>query len=431
MKIILVLFSLFLSLLIVSCSNDNTITPSDNSSGNITLAFDKTTIPPNVAYIKVLLTKAGHTPVTGTMDLTSDSTAELTLSNLIVGEWLLKVAAFGSANDTLYIGETNVNIIENYTSVVNLTLNPVPAGSGYGHVKIYVRWAGQQIPPITDWQDYGLIMSGGLYGQTNGVHDACVRYENGVYKMWYSGINNSAVGHIFYATSIDGINWVKRTEPILSPTFNTWFSHAISTPKVIKVDNVYRMYFAGFENQNSTWNIGIASSMDGINWEVTSTPIMYGTYGDKFQLIPGDVVYQNNKYYLYYLGRSPEGMGWKQKIYLATSTDGFNFSINNTPIISATYGWESNYIFQPTVIYDVDKFKMVYVDYENTKCLGYAESIDGITWEKSPEPIFNAYHLKNHWATNIFTVNFRNIEGQYKIFYANNLYKMGLLNKQL
>ncbi|MGE5437425.1 MAG: hypothetical protein ACM3O3_09390 [Syntrophothermus sp.] len=411
-----------LSLIVVSCSNDNVVSPTENSTGSISLIFDKTTIPSDVTHVKLNLVREGYNTIQRIMDLTSDTTAELNINKIEVGTWFLKVAAFGEQNDTLYYGETQVIITESNTTIVNLRLNPVDHGK-YGNIKIFVTWGTFPIPTC-HWVDCGPIMGGGLPGQANGVFDPNIIYEDGIYKMWYAGINNSAKCFIFYATSTDGINWEKKYEPILTPNINiNWASYSVNTPKVIKVNGTYKMYFTGWADPSGHWNIGLATSSDGINWTMNTTPVLQGTSGDKYQLVPGDIVMYNGKYYLYYMGRNFPSM----KIYLATSTDGINFTTNNTPVITPTYSWEGNSIYQPTLIYDECKFKMVYIDYDNTENLGYAESIDGINWEKQENPIFNTYDFKNHWASDVFDINFRKINNEYKIWYGSESYRIGLL----
>jgi len=66
------------------------------------------------------------------------------------------------------------------------------------------------------------------------------------YEMWYEGINtstgNAAVG---YATSQDGINWIKdANNPVLTGVPGSWAS-ALGGTSVIKDGNVYRMWVGG------------------------------------------------------------------------------------------------------------------------------------------------------------------------------------------
>ncbi|MCZ6704098.1 MAG: T9SS type A sorting domain-containing protein, partial [Ignavibacteria bacterium] len=66
------------------------------------------------------------------------------------------------------------------------------------------------------------------------------------YEMWYEGIrtatDNAAVG---YATSIDGVNWIKdNNNPILTGVTGSWAS-ALGVTSVIKDGDLYRMWLSG------------------------------------------------------------------------------------------------------------------------------------------------------------------------------------------
>ena len=43
---------------------------------------------------------------------------------------------------------------------------------------------------------------------------------------------------------------------------------------LIKVEDEYRLYFAGFTNDEAVGQIGLATSADGITWEVMDEPIL-------------------------------------------------------------------------------------------------------------------------------------------------------------
>ncbi len=66
------------------------------------------------------------------------------------------------------------------------------------------------------------------------------------YEMWYEGINtptgNAAIG---YATSQDGINWIKDAgNPIFKGISGSWAS-SLGATSIIKDDDLYRMWVSG------------------------------------------------------------------------------------------------------------------------------------------------------------------------------------------
>jgi len=93
--------------------------------------------------------------------------------------------------------------------------------------------------------------------------------------MWFGGVDNSGIARIGYATSPDGINWMKYDDPATTspmyiesdpvlPTGSSWESTFVSYPYVMKEKNVYKMWYTGCNP--STCGIGYAESSDGINW---------------------------------------------------------------------------------------------------------------------------------------------------------------------
>lgn len=123
----------------------------------------------------------------------------------------------------------------------------------------------------TNWTKYAgnpVLIEGtsGTWGNT-GVSWPNVIKDNDTLKMWYSGrdgnYNWTGIG---YATSVNGINWVKDVNsPVMSMgPVGTWDAVIVSGCCVRKDGNQYQMWYSGRDTAN--WRIGYATSTDGINW---------------------------------------------------------------------------------------------------------------------------------------------------------------------
>ncbi len=126
---------------------------------------------------KSLSNQKNHQPITGNLNLPSDSTADLLLENIDAGEWQLKVDAEDDSGLVLYTGETEVQIFAGFTSQVYLTLNPT--GSGTGSIYINVTWGG---PTNLTWVDYHnnpLISKSGNYYDNMAVAQPVVLFDGG------------------------------------------------------------------------------------------------------------------------------------------------------------------------------------------------------------------------------------------------------------
>lgn len=69
--------------------------------------------------------------------------------------------------------------------------------------------------------------------------------------------------HIKYAESEDGINW--KRDGKIAIDYKDKYEYAISVPRVIKENNIYKMWFSSRATKDiSTYRIRYAESTDGI-----------------------------------------------------------------------------------------------------------------------------------------------------------------------
>ena len=397
MRKIFILCSLLSLLLVLSCTTDP-VSNEPKEAGKILLKIDKQNAPESVVFVKAYLTRENHQPITGTLNLQSDSTADLLLENIDAGEWQLKVDAEDDSGLVLYTGETEVQIFAGFTSQVYLTLNPT--GSGTGSIYINVTWGG---PTNLTWVDYHnnpLISKSGNYYDNMAVAQPVVLFDGGIFKMWYHGLgrigNDPWKVHVLYCESVDGIIWTKYPNPVIYPGgYNSWDSKAVSPGAVIKENGIYKMYYCGYADEYDSWHVGYATSVDGINWTKYPQPIITGTYGWEHQLIPFSIIKLNNQYYLYFTGRNHPN----NRIGLAVSQDGINWTkYSGNPILINDQSWEISGVAEGTILNDNGILKMYYMN-SNATGFGIATSTNGINWTKSNlNPFFTTSSTYNNWA---------------------------------
>ena len=181
-----------------------------------------------------------------------------------------------------------------------------------------------------------------------------VLYEDGVYKMWYTrdGIAGTAGANqqIGYATSPDGINWTKYSgNPVLSPSPGLWDGFQVNGGRVVHVGSSYVMYYEGEQSQSSSYAIGVATSKDGVHWTKTGKATIQSHGWDKFQVI-GGVAYLNGSYVALYAG----GNGTTtNSIGIASSVDGVNWTpFTSNPIITPAgpKSWDSFLVESPMLL---------------------------------------------------------------------------------
>lgn len=430
-----ILFFLVLTVLFYGCSKDNPVTPPQNSSntGKVLLKIDRENAPSNVAIVTATLSRENFSSITASLNLLSDTTADLTLQSIPIGIWTLKVEAFDTAGVVKYSGQTDVTILEGMITQVSLTL--LPTSTGLGSIYIIVNWGN------SSWTDHqgNPILS---YLNNNydylGIAQPQVIYDGSKYRMYYVGVVASARKFVLYAESNDGISWFRPfNTPVLSPgNIGTWDELAVHPGAVIKDGSLYRMYYSGWSDAYGRWDIGLATSLDGITFTKHPTPVIYGTGVDwEYRIAPSSILKINGTFYLYYTGGLMTST--VRKIGLALSTDGITWTkYAGNPILTKTSSWEAEGPFYPSVIMDGNTFKMVYAS-PNSIGFGFATSPDGKNWTKSENnPFFTKTMTSNGWGSlDISYPNFVKFGNEYRIYYSgfnqthSGKYKIGFMRK--
>ncbi|MEJ2616301.1 MAG: hypothetical protein P8Z35_15190 [Ignavibacteriaceae bacterium] len=201
-----ILFLVISILIFNSCSNESLvgINARKTSEGELSLKIQNNDIPPEVNQINAELSRAEYDTLRTSIFVSNDSLSELSFTNVPVGQWRLKVMAKNSDGKLIYSGEAGVNVIEDQTVDVYITLTPV--SSGTGNINIYINWNNQNVV----WEDYSNnpvftiddSPSSSIYVSTSKIF-----YENGIFNMWYLCTYAAGKGNVWFARSPDGLNW--------------------------------------------------------------------------------------------------------------------------------------------------------------------------------------------------------------------------------
>ncbi|MBK8681523.1 MAG: T9SS type A sorting domain-containing protein [Bacteroidetes bacterium] len=180
-----------------------------------------------------------------------------------------------------------------------------------------------------------------------------------------------------------------------------WYNTFISGPSVILEEGIYKMWFTApdliFNSQptDGKGNIGYATSLDGIHWEVFPSSVLIAGAQDNWDsasIAEPIVIKVGSKYYMFYSALNQWAIENFQ-IGFAESTDGINWTKSTeNPVlqIGNTNEWDRYWATHPTVIYDsiANKFKMWYTGRDTAIIdsimgyywdIGYAESIFSTT----------------------------------------------------
>lgn len=183
------------------------------------------------------------------------------------------------------------------------------------------------------------------------------------------------------------------------------------SPALLYENNKFKMWFVN--NLNYKWNIDYIESIDGLNWKKLNDDSVIKSDNDELEIMGPSILKVNEVYHMWYF--SLKNNDDKYFIRYAYSTDGFNWIKNPNKILYPFYWWESKGIVNPYVLYLENKFKMWYGAWgsDNLWRIGYAESFDGVNWIKNQDYLDinpNIQHVGNH------SVKF--INNKYYIWYV-------------
>jgi beta-1,2-mannobiose phosphorylase / 1,2-beta-oligomannan phosphorylase len=208
------------------------------------------------------------------------------------------------------------------------------------------------------------------------------------YEMWFgAGYSNNRPYQIGFATSKDGISWTMHPDPVLIPTAGSWDSFTVEWPWVIRENGEYKMWYTGAKNFPEL-KIGYATSPDGINWTKYEYNPVFGVGSDEWEALAvgtGDIISFNGEYKMWYTGASTD---LQYCIGYATSTDGIMWQRDmvNNPVIVPGYpgNWDELHAYAPRLLIIDGIYYMWYSSDDGVKRqVGLATSPDGIfNWKK-------------------------------------------------
>ncbi len=222
-----------------------------------------------------------------------------------------------------------------------------------------------------------------------------VLLSGSLFEMWYAGqiatdtaVSVTAIG---YATSDDGTGWLKDTRnPVLADGGpGEWDADGVSDAAVVKVDDTYHMWYAGWDAAGVR-RIGYATSPDGVNWtKHAANPVLEPGPEDAWDMQrvrPGTVLWIDGEYHMWYTGVNVFGTA---QIGYATSEDGiiWNKHPRNPVLPFGDNAWDRLGVYRPAVVFDGQIYRMWYtgVGEDGVHRINLATSPDGIEWIKAAE----------------------------------------------
>ena len=214
---------------------------------------------------------------------------------------------------------------------------------------------------LVNWIKTGEIIPAADY-ETNGLCAPCTRVINGRVHLFYQTYGNGRNDAICHAWSSDGINFTRNTtNPVFRPDGNWNCGRAIDA-EVIMFKGRYFLYYATRDPDFKIQMQGVAvlqdtSSFDRQNWKNLSTdgPMLRPELPWEKDCIEGaSVIEKNGVLYMFYAGAYNNA---PQQIGVAVSIDGINWKrISDKPFLkNGNPGeWNSSESGHPHIFVDKD-----------------------------------------------------------------------------
>jgi predicted GH43/DUF377 family glycosyl hydrolase len=311
---------------------------------------------------------------------------------------------------------------------------PVKCESG----RVRVSWIAQWTTPTKFEKHagnpiYGRKNSAAWDDWTNGV--SIVPFDNDTRYRLYFCSRKAGIGFAEGLVSEPTVFKPHPDGPVLTPREDNWEGGTINQPRVVKVTETHwRMYYTGWGDRRagSSWAFGLAESFDaGVTWKrVQDEPIMprgeKPSFDDAGVFVPSFLRF-GDTWLMYYTAIMLNDAN-RQLIHMgmAKSSDGLNWEkYPHNPILGDEFldGAFRSVTSRVAVRYDSGVFKIWYSFGKPDYRICYAESLDGIHWERhEPSPVLET-SPKPAWDDNIVEypeVQF--VNGQWRLWYCGNGY---------
>jgi predicted esterase/predicted GH43/DUF377 family glycosyl hydrolase len=237
-----------------------------------------------------------------------------------------------------------------------------------------------------------------------GVYNPVVIKDSDTLRMWYIGTDITpnvwnGESHLGYAWSIDGVVWTRYfNNPVFMFDLSVDQSNVLDF-NIIKDGEEYKMWYSSEFRDFFPAGVGYATSYDGINWiRHSETVLSSGESGDWDypNIGMGTIIKEEDTYKMWYYGGS-----WFTgfQIGMATSSNGIQWEKYNNPttpvqpyqnsdpvLLAGQLGldWDFHKVMYPAVLKNEYGYEMWYTGSNISNFFTcYATSMDGETWTKS------------------------------------------------
>jgi predicted GH43/DUF377 family glycosyl hydrolase len=188
----------------------------------------------------------------------------------------------------------------------------------------------QTKPPFGTWQrvsDKPIISPQGAGFESAGTFNPSVIKKDGKFVMLYRAQDKKGTSSLGYASSDDGVNFIRRAEPVMVAETPYEKGGGVEDPRIVKIGRTYYLTYTGYNNvtgtgpQHGDAQLCMATSTDLIHWKRLG--VIMPAYKGKWNVgwtKSGAILTEKikGKYWMYYLA---DAAGQATQMSVAYSTD--------------------------------------------------------------------------------------------------------------
>lgn len=293
------------------------------------------------------------------------------------------------------------------------------------------------------WERKGLIHKCDFYG-TGYAQDAFIDVLNDKeWRIYYSTRTKDVVSYPYYI-DVEAGNPQKILRIGEAPLFfpgkrGTFDDSGITMTSIVEIDEHRKyLYYCGWNRKVSvsySLSIGCVEVIDNTEYrKISDGPIMERSIYNPIAVSAPMVIREGDHFRMWYIS-FPSWEKYEDKyepIYVvkhATSKDGLNWKCDDHICIDSEYEGEA--IGRPWVIKDEGIYKMWFStrgikDYRTKDgqhyMIGYAESLDGINWERRPDK-FSFEKAESGWDSEMLEyASVKRFKDKYYMLYNGNAF---------
>ena len=215
------------------------------------------------------------------------------------------------------------------------------------------------------WSQPEIVLGPGDSFWEEDLNRPVVVKKDDIYHMWYTGQAKGINSWIGYAISHDGINFSRMSKDPVLYFDEPWEKVAVMCPHVIwdEKEKLFKMWYSGGE-QYEPDAIGYATSTDGLNWiKYAHNPVFIANpqnEWEQYKVTACQVVKRKDDYLMFYIGFRDIDFAQIGMAKSKNGIDGWERYTQN-PIISPTPDeWDAHACYKPYAIEENDCWKLWY-----------------------------------------------------------------------